>query len=156
MALVNNITRYLDAKKIAYQVFVTRPEKLGAMQTAEILQLDPLRVFKTIVVARQKQGKKILAVVPGPATVNLKKLALAVNEKKVILTTEREAELATGMQAGGISPLALINKGFQVLIDQSALSFEMINISGGERGLSVALKAVDLRELTNAIFADIS
>jgi Cys-tRNA(Pro)/Cys-tRNA(Cys) deacylase len=156
MAIVNNVTRLLDAKKINYQAYETRAEKLGAIETATILGLDPFQVFKTIVVARQKPGKKILAVVPGPVTVDLKKVAAAVDEKKVVLVTEREAEQATGLQAGGISPLALINKGFQVIIDESALNFAQINISGGQRGLSIAMSAEDLKKITSAMIADIS
>ena len=82
------------------------------------------QVFKTIVILREKPGKPILAVIPGDCQANLKAIAGAVNEKKVRLPTQTEAEQLTGLQAGGISPLALINKGFQVLIHQSAANFE--------------------------------
>ena len=152
----NNVTRMLDAKKIAYQLFETKNEKLGAQQTADLLGLDPWMVFKTIVTARVRPGKKVLAVIPGPATVDLKKLAMAVGEKKMTLVTEREAEAATGLQAGGISPLALINKGFQVVIDESALVFDRINISAGQRGLNLAIGPADLAALVAASFGDIS
>jgi Cys-tRNA(Pro)/Cys-tRNA(Cys) deacylase len=53
----------------------------------------------------------VLAVIPGPRAVDLKALASFLGEKKMRLPTEREAEQMTGLQAGGISPLALINKG---------------------------------------------
>jgi Cys-tRNA(Pro)/Cys-tRNA(Cys) deacylase len=82
--------------------------------------------------------------------VDLKLLAVAVGEKKVHLPTEREAEQLTGLQAGGISPLALINKGFQVVIDSSAKNHPEIHISGGQRGLNIKLAVDDLVKLTNA------
>jgi Cys-tRNA(Pro)/Cys-tRNA(Cys) deacylase len=88
--------------------------------------------------------------------VDLKLLAVAVGEKKVSLPTEREAEALTGLQAGGISPLTLINKGFQVLIDHSAQRHAEIHVSGGRRGLNVRLPVNDLAELTRARFAAIS
>ncbi len=91
-------------------------EKLGARETARLLGVDPDLVYKTIVITRPK-GKPILAVIPGPNRVDLKLLASLLGEKKVNLPTEREAEALTGLQAGGISPLALINKGFQVIIE---------------------------------------
>ena len=81
--------------------------------------MDPALVYKTIVITRTS-GKPILAVIPGPNRVDLKLLAAALGEKKVTLPTEREAEALTGLQAGGISPLALVGKGFQVLIDSAA------------------------------------
>jgi len=156
MAIVNNVTRFLDAKKVKYTVFETPVEKLGALETARILNLPPERVFKTIVVVRQKPGKPVLAVIPGPAQVDLKLIAAVLGEKKVNLPTEKEAEKLTGLQAGGISPLALINKGFQVLIDASARNFVEINVSAGQRGLNLALAPDALLELTRARYAEIS
>ena len=120
MAITNNVTRLLDARKIPYTIYELSAEKHGALETARLLDLEPASVFKTIVVTRDKptsspKGKKpLLVVVPGPSNVDLKLLALALGEKKVYLTTEREAEQLTGLQAGGISPLALINKGFKL------------------------------------------
>ncbi|HNB41759.1 MAG TPA: YbaK/EbsC family protein, partial [Anaerolineales bacterium] len=97
-----------------------------------------------------------LTVIPGPRVVDLKLLASFLGEKKMHLPTEREAEQLTGLQAGGISPLALINKGFQVVIDASAQNFETIYISGGQRGLNIQLGAKDLAGLVNAKFGDVS
>ncbi len=156
MPTINNVTRLLDSKKINYKAFETPAEKLGALETARFLGLSPAVVFKTIVVLRPRPGKPILAVIPGPAQVDLKLLASALNEKKVTLPTEREAEQLTGLQAGGISPLALINKGFQVVIDQSAKNFPAIHISGGQRGLNISLPVDDLANLTHARFASIT
>jgi Cys-tRNA(Pro)/Cys-tRNA(Cys) deacylase len=154
---VNNVTRFLDAKKVKYSAFETIPEKLGALETARILGVAPELVYKTIVVTRLKPGAKpVLAVVPGPRQVDLKLLAAALGEKKVSLPAQHEAEALTGLQAGGISPLALINKGFQVLIDASAQAHTEIHISGGQRGLNIRLPVKDLAELTHARFAAIS
>lgn len=156
MPIINNVTRFLDSRKVAYQAYETPAEKLGALETARLLNIDPQMVFKTIVVTREKPKKPLLAVVPGPSNVDLKLLAAALNEKKVHLPTEREAEQLTGLQAGGISPLALINKGFQVVLDSSAQKFSEIHISGGQRGLNIKLPVTDLIKLTNARVASIS
>ena len=156
MATVNNVTRFLDSRKIKYRAFETPAEKLGALETARILNIPAEQVFKTIVIMRQKPGKPILAVIPGTAQVDLKLVAAALGEKKVNLPTEKEAETLTGLQAGGISPLALINKGFQVLIDSSAQNYSEIHVSGGQRGLNIALAAHDLLDLTRARFAPIA
>ena len=71
MTKANNITRLLDARKISYTVFETRIEKLGALEVAELLNVSPDTVFKSIVVTREKGKKPILAVIPGPRTVDL-------------------------------------------------------------------------------------
>jgi len=150
MAVVNNVTRLLDAHKISYTALETPAEKRGALETARILNVPLEMVFKTIVITREKLKKPILAVVPGPSSVDLKLLAASLGDKKVHLSTEREAEQLTGLQAGGISPLALINKGFQVVLDSSAQNFSEIYISGGQRGINIRLPVTDLIKLTNA------
>ncbi len=151
-----NITRLLDQRKIAYTAFELPAEKLGAVEAAQHLGVAYNLVYKTIVVTREGKGKPILAVVPGDRELDLKALASALGEKKVSLPTEREAESLTGLQAGGISPLALINKGFQVIIDASAQAFPEIYVSGGQRGLNIRLAPSALALLTNARFAVIN
>jgi len=156
MAVVNNITRLLDSRKIPHKTFELPNEKLGALETARILGVDSMLVYKTIVVTCSKARKPILAVIPGPHRVDLKLMAAFLGEKKVNLPTEREAEEMTGLQAGGISPLALVNKGFQVVIDNQAQNLSHLHISGGQRGLNIMLPVKALAELTHARFADIS
>ena len=156
MATVNNVTRLLDQRHIPYTAFELPPEKLGARETAAALGLEPALVFKTIVVTRDKPKKPLLVVVPGDSVVDLKLVAAALGEKKVYLPTEREAEALTGLQAGGISPLALLNKGFRVLIDDSARRYASIHVSGGQRGLNIELPVSDLLKLTEAQLARVS
>jgi Cys-tRNA(Pro)/Cys-tRNA(Cys) deacylase len=152
----NNVTRLLDARGIPYTAFELPAEKLGAVEAAQLLGVPLEQVYKTIVVVRQVKGKPILAVVPGPDEVDLKALAQAVGEKKVLLPTEREAERLTGLQAGGISPLALIQRGFQVVLDLSAETLAEIYISGGQRGLDLRISPQAILTLTNAKYAQIS
>jgi Cys-tRNA(Pro)/Cys-tRNA(Cys) deacylase len=149
MTITNNVTRFLDARKVKYTAREVPAEKLGAMEVAQLMGAPVEQVFKTIVTKREK-GKPVLAVIPAPHVVDLKMLAAFLGEKKMYLPSEREAEQLTGLQAGGISPLALINKGFQVVIDATAQSFDEIYISGGQRGLDIQLGVADLVKLVNA------
>jgi Cys-tRNA(Pro)/Cys-tRNA(Cys) deacylase len=151
----NNVTRFLDSRKINYTTFELPQQKLGAAETAAALNAPPSIVFKTIVILRKSLGKTILAVVPGDSDVDLKALAKAVGEKKVSPATQREAEKLTGLQAGGISPLALINRGFEIVINDSVYNQEMVHVSGGELGLNIRLPSKDLVELTQAKVAGI-
>ena len=162
MPTVNNVTRLLDSRRIRYTAYDLPSDKLGASETARLLDVEPASVFKTIVVTRDKptsslKGKKpLLAVVPGDSNVDLKLLAAVLGEKKVYLPTEREAEQLTCLQAGGISPLALLNKCFQLVIYSSAEIFDEINVSVGQRGLNLKLGVTDLVKLSNASIATVS
>jgi Cys-tRNA(Pro)/Cys-tRNA(Cys) deacylase len=155
MAATNNITRFLDSRKIKYTAHKIPAEKLGAVEAAQFMGVPQEQVFKTIVTTREK-GKPVLVLIPGPRVVDLKLLASFLGEKKMSLPSEREAEALTGLQAGGISPLALINKGFQVVLDSAAQEFAEIYISGGQRGLDIQLPVADLIKLVNAKAGNVS
>ena len=62
----------------------------------------------------------------------------------------------TGLQVGGISPLALINKGFAMVLDELAVEQPQVYVSAGERGTQIKLAPADLRKLTGARLADVS
>ncbi|GAB4537316.1 MAG: aminoacyl-tRNA deacylase [Anaerolineales bacterium] len=151
-----NVTRLLEQRKIPYTAYELPAEKLGARETARLLGVPPEIVFKSIVVVRTGRGKPILAIVPGDCEVDLKAVAEAVGEKKVRLPTQAEAERLTGLQAGGISPLVLLNRGFQMLLDESAAQHDEIHISGGQRGLNIRLPVDALCKLTGARLAPIA
>jgi Cys-tRNA(Pro)/Cys-tRNA(Cys) deacylase len=153
---INNVTRLLQAKKIPFQAFEFPPEKRSALETANLLGVSPEIVFKTIVVLREKPQKAVLAVIPGNHEVDLKLLASLLGEKKVHLPTQRDAETITGLQSGGISPLALLNKGFLIILDQKATNHSLMHISGGQRGLNIRLPVESFIALTNARLASIS
>lgn len=152
----NNVTRMLDSRGIAYEAFELPRQKLSGMEAASYLGVEPERVYKTIVVMRQERGKSILALVPATSEVDIKNLSRAVGEKKLVLATQKEAEKLTGLQTGGISPLALLNRRFQVVIDSSAVLLDELFISGGERGINIKLPTQSLVDLTKADLADIS
>lgn len=154
--ITNNVTRFLDSRKIPYTAFELPANKLGAIETAQLLGVEQRIVYKTIVILREKGGKPLLAVIPGNRSVNLKALAAFLGEKKLKLPTQTEAETLTGLQAGGISPLALLNRGFQIVLDSAALDRPEIHISGGQRGLNLRLPVKALIDLTRARTAAIS
>ena len=154
--ITNNVTRLLDSKKIVYRSFETPAEKLGAVETADYLKVSPSMIFKTIVLLREKKGKSILAVVPGDLRVDLKSVAAILGEKKVTTATEKEAESLTALKVGGISALSLLNRGFEILLDESSGNLEEFYVSGGMRGLMIRMRVDDFRSITAARMAPIA
>lgn len=153
MEFKNNVTRYLDAQKVTYQVFIYdyAAGVESAVQVAEAIGLPPEQVFKTLVVQSDDPRRKpMLVIIPGPDTLDLRLLAKAVNAKKVKMTTHAEAERLTGLQTGGISALALINKGFDVYLDDRASQYEAVAVSAGQRGANLLVGVKDLVRLVRA------
>jgi len=155
MSFKNNVTRFLDKKRISYQTYTYEynPETHSAVAVAVAIGKPPAQLFKSLVAIPNQPGRKpMLVVIPGPDTLDLKALAKAVGVKKARMASHAQAEELTGLQTGGISPLALINKGFDIYLDEQAQAFETIIISAGERGAQIELPVKDLVKLSRARF----
>jgi Cys-tRNA(Pro)/Cys-tRNA(Cys) deacylase len=97
----------------------------------------------------------MLVMIPASKQLDLKKLANLVGEKKLKMVGHKEAEDLTGLQVGGISALALVNKGFAIFLDQSAQDYDQIYVSAGLRGLDIQLAVKDLIKITGAKTVDV-
>ena len=149
--------RALEGKKIAYEVLTYSADTRDAEEVAQLIGLSPNEVFKTLVVMPPEPGKKpLLVMIPADKQLNLKQLALAAGAKKLKMATQREAEQLTGLQVGGISAVALLNKGFAVFIDRSVQAVPFICISAGKRGFQIRLPATALIKVTNARVVDVT
>lgn len=147
--------RLLESKGITHRVTVY--DDAGEFHTGEeaagLVGAPAEAVYKTLVVLRDPPGgRPMLVIVPVDGQANLKTLAAARGEKRLRMATQKEAEKLTGMQAGGISALAVPAGRFDVLIDEAARSLEMIHVSAGARGMDVELAVADLVRLTNASY----
>lgn len=129
------------------------PPPAYGSEAAELLGLDPARVFKTLVA--EVDGALTVGVVPVSATLDLKALAAAVGGKRARMADIAAAERATGYVAGGISPLGQ-RKRLPVVLDASAREFETVFCSAGRRGLEVELAPHELARLTGATIAVIA
>ncbi|MGV9182299.1 Cys-tRNA(Pro) deacylase [Arcanobacterium canis] len=123
-----------------------------ALDTAQILGVDPATVFKTLLAL--VDGKPTVAVVPANHRLNLKSLAKATHGKRAEMMDPAVAERLTGYVTGGISPLGQ-HKKLPTVIDADAQELPQMIVSGGKRSISVAVAPADLASLTQATFAPI-
>ncbi|TQS91433.1 Cys-tRNA(Pro) deacylase [Arthrobacter sp. TS-15] len=122
------------------------------LEAAEVLGIDPDRVFKTLMV--EVEGRLAVAIVPVSGNLDLKAVAAALGSKKAVMADPRTAERRTGYVLGGISPLGQ-RQSSPTVVDESALAFTTVLVSGGRRGLDIELGPADLIRLTKAITAPI-
>jgi len=146
-----NAMRVLDARKIPYQVCEYSDEIHSTDGVAAALGVPEPEVYKTLVALPEARGKKpLLLIVPGPREVNLRQLAKEVGEKSIRMATHKEAESLTGLKVGGISALALLNRGFSIYADASILELDAVYVSAGQRGINLRVKVTDLLSVTGA------
>lgn len=151
-----NAMRVLEAHKISYESFVY--DDAGAFHSAQdaaaLLGAPVEQVYKTLVVLHEETSgprkKPMLVMAPAAREIDLRVLAKSVGAKKLRMATKKEAEQLTGAHIGGISALAQLNKGFEILLDETANALEWVHVSGGVRGLDLKLRVSDLLRVTNA------
>lgn len=140
-------------RAVAYDVI----EHLSAAEVAAALGLDAGQTFKTLVALPERpHAKPLLALLPGDSSLDLKKLAAASGEKKVQMAPQREAERLTGLEKGGISPLALLDKGWPVFIDETVILWDEIEVSAGKVGHGVIVEVAGLLRVLRATVADLA
>ena len=146
-----------EAARIPFTVLEYTHDPAAAsygLEAAQVLGLDPATVFKTLV-ASVDGTRLVVAIVPVGARLNLKALAAAAGGKRAELAEPAAAERATGYVLGGISPLGQ-KRRLPTVVDASALEQPTIHVSGGRRGLELALSPADLIRLTAATSAPIA
>jgi len=122
------------------------------LEAAEMLGVDPDRVFKTLLA--DVDGHLVVAIVPVTGKLDLKALAAAVGGKKAEMADPQLAQRRTGYVVGGISPIGQKTAHTSVL-DETAELYDTIYVSGGRRGFDVELAPGDLIRITGAVVADI-
>ena len=146
----------LEAAGVAFTVH--EYERSGALhdfgvEAADQLGLDPEQVFKTLVVTAD--GDHVVAIVPVSGKLGLKAVGRAIGAKRVDMCDPAVAERITGYVRGGISPFGQ-KKKLVTVVDELAFAFDEIYVSGGKRGVDLALAPADLVRLLDATVADIA
>lgn len=152
-------TTALDAAGIAYTLHPYDHDPANRHfgdEAAAALGVDPLRIFKTLVVDTGTGRPPLaVAVVPVAAQLDLKAMAAALGVKKVDLADPAAAARSSGYLVGGISPIGQ-KTPLPTVIDETAELFDTVYVSAGRRGLQVELAPGDLLRVTGGEFADIA
>ncbi len=122
------------------------------LEAATALGLDPDRVFKTLFAT--VDGSLVVGIVPVSGQLDLKAVAAAVGGKKATMADPAAAERASGYVVGGISPIGQ-KRLHPTVLDESALGFESVFVSGGKRGVDLEMAPADLVRVTRATTAQI-
>lgn len=156
MARTTPATRALDSAGIPYELIEytlqSHEDGYGQAVVAATGQ-PPEQVFKTLMVAHDHT--LVAAMVPVAAKLDLKAVARVLEVKNVQMANQAQAERATGYKVGGISALGQ-RQAHHCLLDVSAMSFDIIYISGGQRGLEIGIAPQDLVDITSAQIVEIA
>ena len=142
-----NVMRLLDAAKLPYEAreYAYDENDLSGLHAAEGNGEPPEQIFKTLVARGEKRGCEL----------DLKTAAQAAKDKKVELIHVKELLPLTGYIRGGCSPIGM-KKCFPTYIDETAILYDEIGVSAGQRGAQVLLNPETLCDYVGAEFCDLT
>ncbi len=155
MSAKTNAVRIVEAAGIpCREHFYEFDEKdLNGNHAAQAIGMPPEQVFKTLVARGEKTGINVFCI-PVCCELNLKKAAKAAGDKNMELIAVKELLGLTGYIRGGCSPVGM-KKKYPTYFDETAILWEEIAVSAGERGHQMVAAPEKLAELVNAKLCDI-
>ena len=151
--------RILDSANIPYEVKEYDDDgehvlaKGAAERLAEKLGIDPLCVFKTIVM--RTDSKEICVFCQDSVSeINLKKARTIAGAKEINPVKPEELLALTGYVRGGCSPIGM-KRNYRTFIDEAITEQEKVYISAGVRGQQIVINSADLVKVTNAVVCDL-
>lgn len=156
MPAKTNAIRILDQLGIPYELreYDVDPNDLAAETVAAKVGMPPEQVFKTLV-ARGDRNGVVMAVIPGNSLLDLKALAKVTGDRSVDTVSLNEVLPLTGYIRGGVTALAA-KKAYPVWLDETAILFDAVSVSAGQRGLQILIAPDNYCRAVNARYAAIS
>ncbi|MBX2923162.1 MAG: Cys-tRNA(Pro) deacylase [Chitinophagaceae bacterium] len=156
MIIKTNAARILDKLNIPYELRTYKTdldEHQSAVDVAKAIGIAPEKIYKTLVLKGQKDPY-IVAVIPGNAQLDLKKIARASGNKNCEMLPMKDLQSVTGYIRGGCSPIGM-KKQFPTYMEELSTLEAAIAISAGKRGLQIVISPADLAGAVEVSFADL-
>lgn len=127
---------------------------LKGTHAAHALGLPEEQVFKTLVARGERTGIHVFCI-PVCCELDLKKAAKAAGDKSMELVAVKELLSLTGYIRGGCSPVGM-KKKYPTYLDETAILFNRIAVSAGERGHQMLVPPDALAALVGAEYYDLT
>jgi Cys-tRNA(Pro)/Cys-tRNA(Cys) deacylase len=150
-----NAIRILEKEKVDFEVKIYKQEdgKIDGISVAHKIGIDEKYVYKTLV-AQGSSKEHYVFIIPVEKELDLKKAAIAADEKKVEMIQVKDIQKITGYIRGGCSPFGM-KKKYNTFIDNEVGDLERIVVSGGRIGIQIVLAPDDLVKLLDVKITDI-
>lgn len=156
MAVKTNAVRIVQQAKISCieQFYEYDESDLSGIHAASAMGLPAEQVFKTLVARGDRTGIHVFCI-PVCCELDLKKAARAAGDKSMELVAVKELLGLTGYIRGGCSPVGM-KKKYPTHIDETAILYDCIAVSAGERGHQMLVPPDALAALVGAEYYDLT
>ena len=145
--------RLLDAAGIEYipGEYEVDENNLSGSHAADMMGVEHDSMYKTLVLKGEKKGY-LVCCIPVDEELDLKKVAKAAGDKKVEMIHMKDLLPLTGYSRGGCSPVGM-KKRFPTYIEETAILYDRITVSAGQRGVQISVEPDKLAGYLEAEFA---
>jgi len=157
MAEKTNAIRLLENGNVPFRFYEydVSDGRIDGKSIAEKIGESPDQVFKTLVTQAPPGKDYFVFVVPASGELDLKKAAKACGRKSIEMIPQKLLFPLTGYIHGGCSPIGW-KRLFPTYIDETAILFDKICVSGGRIGINLGLDPEELAAFINAQFVDLT
>ena len=145
--------RLLDAAGTEYipGEYEVDENNLSGSHAADMMGVEHDSMYKTLVLKGEKKGY-LVCCIPVDEELDLKKVAKAAGDKKVEMIHMKDLLPLTGYIRGGCSPVGM-KKRFPTYIEETAILYDRITVSAGQRGVQISVEPDKLAGYLEAEFA---
>jgi Cys-tRNA(Pro) deacylase len=142
----------LSAKGVDHQIIHLPTSSHTAQLAADALGVPVAAVVKSLVFVAD--GRAVLTLIPGDATVDTDVLARELNAQEVTLARGRQVRELTGFKPGAVPPVGLASV-LPVLADPAVFTPEVVYCGGGSTTTMLRIGSSDLQALVAPLVAAI-
>ncbi|MEC6908820.1 YbaK/EbsC family protein [Photobacterium piscicola] len=147
------VTQLLDNEGVDYRLLPHSKPAKTIIEAAAERGVDPHHMVKSILL-KDMSGFHVLACVPGPQSVDPKKVRALLGCQRMTCTDATEVEKVTGLVIGTVAPIGL-KRPLVIVFDSAITTIERVNISSGDRMAGIEIATDDLLILCDPMVADI-
>lgn len=153
MAIPSSVTKYLEQSGVPYSV-IEHPAAYTAQEEAAVTRVPGNEWAKAVVCIADSQP--LIAVLPAPYVVDLKRLREAVGAREVRLASESEIQpLYADCELGAMPPFGSLY-GQRVIVDTRITSDPEIVFNGGSHRDAIRMQYRDFKKLVKPTVAAFS
>ena len=147
----DKIKGILKQNNITFKIFIHKPV-FTSQEAAKERGLELKQGVKALVF---KNGKFILALVPGDKKVDTKKISKLINVKDLRLASPDEVLRITNCEIGSVHPFGFLHN-LETYMDEKVLENEIVDFNIGLHTESIAMKSEDLVKVIKPKILDFS
>ena len=147
------LAEFIQNQNIRAEVLVFQTSCHSVEEAAQSANARIEDFVKNVCIINEDSGELIIAIVPGPKRLDLKKLASLVGTKKLRFAKAEEVLEKTGYPAGGTPSFGYIARFF---IDNTVMEREIVYSGGGSQKALTKISPLEIIRINNATKADLT